>query len=361
VNTVVTSRSITVNTTTTPTTVVKPTNKLDVIKGLATVNKVLKSITYGQLPINPVRMKKVFKVGSLSPTGIFDIVDPTIQEQSAYIDKKYWDAKKTRTCVCDPEYGDLDCSARMCQYGNDVMDSKRDTSVISKNHVQLVTLKATKSWADFVESGVVGKTIALTFKSKLNETFTTIPIPIPVFPYNGGAANADSALQDVRMFELNVEWALKGLPNSIVDDVKVHITKPVDTTNYKLSAGASSYSTLFMVDSPAGTQPLHTSDTLLQADGYAPIFQFSVEFTGNNVQGDQYPLSVMVRKLGAGSYPILSGLELAPTTMNMTVIQHSDFNSYECGRRGKCDYDTGICKCFEGYTGLGCNVMTTLV
>jgi len=217
-----------------------------------------------------------------------------------------WDKTKTRGCICDPEYGDVDCSKRMCQYATDVMDQRADLTTPAKYQVQKILLQADDNTC--YSQGA--KTFALVFTSKLNETFTTQPITF------------ESSLTGCHQFVLDVQNALLKLPNKVIDGVEV-----------QASCGQGS--------------PCQT--------------YLNVTFTGNSVQGNQYPLSVMIRKQSDGCYPLITGLELAPTTQNMSVIQNSDFNSYECGRRGKCDYETGICKCFEGYTGLGCNVMTTLV
>jgi len=151
-------------------------------------------------------------------------------------------------------------------------------------------------------------TFALTFKSKLNETFTTQPIVLVTSRPNFAS------------FISSVKNALEALPNRVIDRVDV--------------AGDTN-----------GVDLIHLNLT----------------FSGDHVQGPQYLVSVKSNLCGDGCTPKLTGVELKNHWETILEVQNSDFNSFECGRRGKCDYTSGICQCFEGYTGLACNTITALV
>jgi len=230
----------------------------------------------------------------------------------------YWDNHKTRGCVCDPEWGDVDCSKRICAYGTDIMAHRPNLNRAQIYDKQIITF--TLNSASLTAQN--GNTFALTFKSKANETYTTLPI---VFNHCGAASCAEGANLELAR---DIKAGLEALPNRVVDMVNVRVT----STNY--------------------------------------VIEILVEFVGWHTQGIQNFLTVRNYKCGDGCTPQLTGLELIPGSMSLvhgvTVDPVegnliADYNSYECGRRGKCDYSTGQCACFAGYTGLACNVITALV
>ena len=118
-----------------------------------------------------------------------------------------WDKGKSRACVCDAQYGDVDCSKRLCPYGTDVLDTKDDTwmGLEQQKHQEQTILFASLS-GDFAD--LAGMTFALTFVSALNESFTTIPI---VF--------SDSS--DLVDLENDIQGALLALPQGVIDGVQV--------------------------------------------------------------------------------------------------------------------------------------------
>jgi len=230
------------------------------------------------------------------------------KDDSATFKYYAWDKSKTRGCVCDPEYGDVDCSKRMCQFGTDIMDQRDNMVRAAMYQTQSIYFEADyEGVLGTTLTNIASQTFALTFKSKLNETFTTLPIKF----FTGASAFHE--------FILDVQTALQKLPNRVIDKVEVRGSRTTTTAT------------------------------------------INITFVGENVQGPQNLISVRSISCGDGCTPKLNGLELFPKTQNITQVQLSDFNSYECGRRGKCDYNSGLCTCFAGYTGLSCGTITALV
>lgn len=160
-----------------------------------------------------------------------------------------WDADKTRGCVCDPEYGDVDCSKRMCMYGNDVMDQRNDLTMARRYHTQHILFTAD------VPNGVTAdpfasKTIALTFTSKLNETFTTMPICSIV--------TLAGSLICLRMSSLL--WSLSQTKLSMMSPSKVTSTRQAAMA-LPLIAAAAAYSQATSVIPPMQTN-IRTLSTL---------------------------------------------------------------------------------------------------
>lgn len=226
-----------------------------------------------------------------------------------------YDLEHERGCFCDAEYFGADCSQRFCPYANDVMDINDNQFKDPTVNTQRIRITHEGNM-DLIN----GKTFALRFRSRMNETYTTIPI---VFnPTEPGTMAA------------HIRLALISLPRQIVSDIQVHADD-----NYV--AGAT------------------TPDT----------FVANITFTGHGNQGFQHLMEFENVMCGDGCTPQLTGLELYPTTdtqsasltANITETVAGDLNSYECGRRGKCDYETGLCECFPGFTGEFCGICTNLI
>jgi len=246
----------------------------------------------------------------------------TFRSLPAKIPSHDWDKGKTRGCVCDAQYADVDCSKRMCPYGTDVLDV-RDNLLLNERF-QVQTISIYESWGDAdTPYWEQGQTFALTFKSKINETFTTVPI------------NMD--YETIDEIETDIRLALISLPNHVIDDVSVTVHTSADT------------------------------DTEAESEGFHATI-ISIEFRGNAVQGKQHLLTVESFECLNGCTPKIDGLKLdtkvtaeVGRVSNITQHKNSDYNSFECGRRGKCDYSSGLCQCFEGYSGDNCNQQTILV
>merc|ERR1711988_1520453 len=127
-----------------------------------------------------------------------------------------WDYGKSRACVCDPTYTEVDCSRKMCPKGNDVLDTRMDTTDKLLYQVQNVTFQL-QSGEKYEEINS-NATFSLTFKSTINETFTTIPIKFQVM-------NPERTSN-------YIESALLALPNGVIDGVSVNSTTIDDNAGH---------------------------------------------------------------------------------------------------------------------------------
>jgi len=259
------------------------------------------------------------RVGSVGYDGVYKEAKSFSRTAS-----KLWDAHKSMACNCDAGWIDVDCSRRMCPKANDVMDERLDRDDFLLYQIQNITLYSagrTGNGTGSLIDDFYTNTFALTFVSTLNESFTTVPITI----------------EDNDAIDLGnkVELALQGLPNKVITNVNVNVTFGYESRNINIEEEVA-------------------------------FLNLNVEFTGMSVMGPQNLLIVEADLCDNGCTPKISGLALTSVgntgmISRVNELQPADYNNYECGRRGKCDYDSGLCECFEGYTGEACSIQTALV
>merc|ERR1712167_520723 len=182
-------------------------------------------------------------------------------------------------------------------------DTRVNQDLLIDRHVQRIEF----NFPAVERTNINSKTFALSFKTKLNETFTTIPIVM---------GNPDGF--DHAEFANDVQLALLMLPNKVIDGVSV--------TSHTIVLG----------DSNAASAE----------DVAAFKLALTVTFTGDNVQGMQHMLIVHDYECGDGCTPKLTGIPVE--TRAAAGNQISSVNT------------TGLCQCFSGYTGENCNTLHAL-
>lgn len=262
-----------------------------------------------------------FGFGSGTNDNVGAFADIMEQGYQTVFDHYGWDKGKTRGCLCDPEFSDVDCSKRICPYGNDPGANRKNMAADANVQVQKIYFRSYDDKNDY-NSGAdkfLGRTFALIFKTKLNETYATGPIN---YLKPRTTTNNVGYAGDCRDMTLDIQTQLQSFPGRPIDEVKVACD---------CEAEVSQMNDAFFFTS------------------------CNVSFTGDRVQGQQNLLMVLTEECLEGCTPQITGLDLKVDILQVSEIQSSDANSWECSNRGKCDYDTGICHCYDGYYGHNCN------
>lgn len=297
-----------------------------------------------------------------------------------------WEHRKIMHCKCDATYSGADCSLRACPHGNDIIQHRIHPLDTLKYYKQNLTIYGAGPWGNGTGSLVSDfyhKTFALRYTNMLNESFLTqvievpsqqaqitIPTPAPgpappplvpsmapplpsgnitsvnvtgapgppsVGPSTGGGNFVQNFTEVENKLQKSVLYSLLGLPNRALDKLGVEVQ-----IGYDFSFG----------------EPV-------------AFMRFMFEFYGERSHGDQKLLSFVYREcihctpqLGqyGGQMPVLHNINTASGLASYAIhTQTADYNNYVCGRRGKCDYDTGICHCFEGFSGEACGIWDDLL
>ena len=142
------------------------------------------------------------------------------------------------------------------------------------------------------------------------------------------------------------------------------------STSNKVRDGANfvvTYSTNPEVSVTDGTTA--TMYSAMTMTGYSTSVVRSGLATGTAAAGD---LDAMVEVLSAGT--MIDGSKIPVVTVEEVghhrywdvnidgypKMSYTGFNADECSRRGLCDYESGECQCFSGYTGIACSSQNSI-
>lgn len=250
----------------------------------------------------------------------------------------HWDAKKTQSCKCDPGWSGINCASRVCPYGNDPLTTESKDGLTEKHEVQTIYMGPFDTSVAPDENDDVDKRgyFSLSYTDNHGKVWTTRPIRQP--GVTEGIANDATTNMEIRA-------ALRSLPNHVIDDVEV--SYDIDDVYYV-------YRVTFNSAATQGNQHL-----------------LKCNFEGCAKDGCQPRLNGLQGTTDDGAKCLVLGWEnknhadigsLAITSNNMVAGSNDGTGeNVQCSNRGICDGSTGLCECFEGFTGEACSIQTILV
>lgn len=284
-----------------------------------------------------------------------------------------WDRNKTQACVCDSGYEGIDCSQRKCPSGDDPIT--RSTEVPAGSSFFYVNSPHAGGQEPEIQTfGTLftpdAGNFALEFTDEFGDKWVTETL--------GWDATA-----------AQVESALEALPNSVVEDVIVHKYTGTDEVSADAAGPGSvvnSWTITFIKNSGdvanLGVRYTATVNALNSGAGYTEtdnggqfraLSGVTVDGTGS-VTDDKLAEAIGVCAFRTCASDGLSeptstsdqfNIQTDSTQSNPQIVFHttgrpgSQENSV-CSNRGLCDYSSGLCKCFNGFTDDDCSRQNAL-
>lgn len=240
------------------------------------------------------------------------------------LQSQLWDYNKARQCMCDRGYEGYDCSMRMCPKGDDPLtDCDTDGAGGEVSDIQEL------SFATLAGSGY----FTLTFTDMFNGNYTTRPIALTHGDIIGAEDDETAA---------DIQAALMELPNFAIPNVTV--THKVHGSNT-----GNDYLVTFTDAANAGAQNLLVCSSATSSTVY--------EYNNANSQPRYKEASIAT----AHSRQVVC--TATSQTLNIFadstgVANYRYKENKECSGRGACDSTSGLCQCFEGFTGEACATQT---
>lgn len=323
---------------------------------------------------------------------------------------KYWDAVKTQQCVCDSGYTGIDCAQRICPSGDDpITRPATNTGSLSDTY-----------WA--VQPHAEGEEPEIQVFGHISQLDTAEPQPFALeFTDEFGDKWTTKTLDFNTATASDVEAAIEALPNNVVQDVQVsyaffgvnadgsaHITDGVADVSYTIDGTCDALATsdtapsggcigmprswaITFITNSGNIPSLSMRYSVVTAGGTTDSFDgtvSSIEFcaSGNNcaVLGaagsgsgteDLHIASVLLGWAAVGDTDGTGeAVYRSSTDGESTVVVTNDDSVHVflntgregsqenaiCSNRGICDYESGLCKCFNGFTDDDCSVQNAL-
>lgn len=250
---------------------------------------------------------------------------PTVTIPNEFI-SQYWDYKKTRQCQCDRGWEGYDCGSRICPKGDDPLTDCDNVAVRTEiSDIQEL------DFATFTAAGWS----TLTFTDMFNGNYTTKPFELPMMSATTGLTVANGVAA-------KIEEALEELPNFAAPNVTV--TSDCGATENDCNTNGHKYLVTFVDEANAGPQDLLVCSDSTNAQ---------TRYNNPNTQPRFKEPQSAANKDGRACTVKRVTLDKFTAAAGFGEKEHS-----ECSNRGVCDTSTGVCSCFEGFSGEACATQT---